>query len=224
MGGPRADESEGGSSGSPRCVRIFRIGPGSRTGSPQQPEVANSAKARDGFELVKQFERDQPDVTATTKGTRAETPRPPGPSAWPTQSATCRASGAFDLRHSSLPWRCRRSHARPSRYRPACRHSLLASAVTAAQNGQPRRQRACGPNMTASRVRPYLTAETFPCFRSAACRRRIVDAMDRIPATIALAMSPREVLYPPRCGFSDPLDPYSLPEPTLPESRDASED
>jgi len=35
--------------GPPRCVRIFRIGPGPRTGSPQQPEVATSAKARDGF-------------------------------------------------------------------------------------------------------------------------------------------------------------------------------
>ncbi len=29
MGGPRAGETGGGSSGSPRCVRIFRIGPGS---------------------------------------------------------------------------------------------------------------------------------------------------------------------------------------------------
>jgi hypothetical protein len=29
IGGPRAGESGGGSSGSPRCVRIFRIGPGS---------------------------------------------------------------------------------------------------------------------------------------------------------------------------------------------------
>ncbi len=28
MGGPRAGEIGGGSSGSPRCVRIFRIGPG----------------------------------------------------------------------------------------------------------------------------------------------------------------------------------------------------
>jgi hypothetical protein len=35
--------------GPPRCVRIFRIGPGPRTGSPQQPEVATSAKARGGF-------------------------------------------------------------------------------------------------------------------------------------------------------------------------------
>jgi hypothetical protein len=31
----------------------LRIGPGSRTGSPPQPEVANSVKARDGFALVK---------------------------------------------------------------------------------------------------------------------------------------------------------------------------
>jgi hypothetical protein len=29
VGGPRAGETGGGSSGSPRCVRIFRIGPGS---------------------------------------------------------------------------------------------------------------------------------------------------------------------------------------------------
>ena len=64
VGGPRAGDTGGGSSGSSRCVRIFRIGPGSRTGSPQQPEVAKSAKARDGFALGKQSERDQPDVTA----------------------------------------------------------------------------------------------------------------------------------------------------------------
>jgi len=31
---------------------------------PQQPEVAKSAKARDGFALGKQSERDQPDVAA----------------------------------------------------------------------------------------------------------------------------------------------------------------
>ena len=65
VGGPRAGEIGGCSSSSPRCVRIFRIGPGSRTGSPQQPEVAKSAKARDGFALEKQFEGDQPDVAAT---------------------------------------------------------------------------------------------------------------------------------------------------------------
>ena len=67
VGGPRAGKSGGGSSGSPRCVRIFRIGPGSRTGCPQQPEVANSAKARDGFALVKQSERNQPDVAAAVR-------------------------------------------------------------------------------------------------------------------------------------------------------------
>jgi hypothetical protein len=65
VGGPRADDTGGGSSGSPRCVKIFRIGPGSRTGSLQQPQVAKSAKARDGFALEKQFEGDQPDVAAT---------------------------------------------------------------------------------------------------------------------------------------------------------------
>ena len=67
VGGPRAGETGGGSSGSRRCVRIFRIGPGSRTGCPQQPEVAKSAKAKDGFALVKQPERHQPDVTATVR-------------------------------------------------------------------------------------------------------------------------------------------------------------
>lgn len=41
--------------------------PGSRTGSPQQPEVAKSTKARDGFALIKQSERDQPDVVAASQ-------------------------------------------------------------------------------------------------------------------------------------------------------------
>ena len=83
VGGLRAGEIGGGSRGSPRCVRIFRIGPGSRTECPPQPEVANSAKARDGFVLVKQSERNQSDLTATPKGTRVETPRQPGPSISP---------------------------------------------------------------------------------------------------------------------------------------------
>jgi hypothetical protein len=43
----------------------FGSAPGSRTGSPQQPEVAKSAKARDGVALGKQSEGDQPDVAAT---------------------------------------------------------------------------------------------------------------------------------------------------------------
>jgi DNA-binding NarL/FixJ family response regulator len=43
------------------------MGPGSRTGSPPPPEVANSAKARDGFALVKQSERNQPDVAAAPR-------------------------------------------------------------------------------------------------------------------------------------------------------------
>ena len=67
MGGPRAGEIGGGSNGSPKWVRIFRIGPGSRTGSPQEPEVAKSAKASDGFALGKQSERNQPDVAATRR-------------------------------------------------------------------------------------------------------------------------------------------------------------
>jgi hypothetical protein len=67
VGGPRAGDTGGGSSGSPRASRIFRIGPGSRAGCPQQPEVANSAKARDGFALAKPSERDQPDVAAAVR-------------------------------------------------------------------------------------------------------------------------------------------------------------
>ena len=67
MGGPRAVETGGGSSSSPRCARIFRIGPGSRTEGPQQPEGAKSAKARDGFALGKQSERNQPDVAAAVR-------------------------------------------------------------------------------------------------------------------------------------------------------------
>jgi len=49
-------------------------------------------------------------------GTQVETPPPPGPSAWPRQSETCRASGACDsdLRRSILPWHDRRPHARRS--------------------------------------------------------------------------------------------------------------
>ena len=62
-----AGETGGGSSGSPRCVRIVRIGPVSRTGSTQQPGVAKSAKARDGFALGKQPERNQPDVAAAVR-------------------------------------------------------------------------------------------------------------------------------------------------------------
>jgi hypothetical protein len=75
--GPRAGDTGGGSSDSPRYVRIFRIGPGSRTGSPQQPEVATSAKARDGFALGKQSERNQPDVAAAPRALeRKLLPRP----------------------------------------------------------------------------------------------------------------------------------------------------
>jgi hypothetical protein len=78
VGGPRAGETGGGSSGSPRCVRTFRINPGSRTGCPQQPEVANSAKARDGFALVKQSERDEPDVTAAPRARKRKLLPHPG--------------------------------------------------------------------------------------------------------------------------------------------------
>ena len=54
VGGPRAGESGGGSGGSPRCVRIFRIGTGLG--------VTRSAGCR-----------------RHTPGTHAETPPPPGP-------------------------------------------------------------------------------------------------------------------------------------------------
>lgn len=63
VGGPRGGESGGGSSRSPRWVRIFRVDHGSPTGSPQQPECAKSPKVTDGFALGEQSERDEPDVT-----------------------------------------------------------------------------------------------------------------------------------------------------------------
>jgi len=46
MGGSRAGEIGGGSSGSPRCVRIFRIGPGSvmKEISRMSPPPAGHAK------------------------------------------------------------------------------------------------------------------------------------------------------------------------------------
>jgi hypothetical protein len=59
-------------------VRIFRIGPGLRTGSPQQPEVAKSAKARDGFALGKQSEGDQTDVAAAPQALKRKLLPHPG--------------------------------------------------------------------------------------------------------------------------------------------------
>jgi hypothetical protein len=102
-------------------VRIFRIGPGSRTGSPQQPEVAKSAKARDGFALGKQSEGNQPDVAAAVRALERKLLRHPRLGVSPKQSGRCRASGAFEARRSSLPWRDRRPHARRQRRRTACR-------------------------------------------------------------------------------------------------------
>ena len=101
VGGPRAGETGGGSSGSPRCVRIFRIGPG--LGGTQ------SAGCR-----------------RHSSGTQAETPPPPGPAVSPMHSARCRENGACDARRSSLPW-----HAHRSQPHAACRCSHLSSAVTA---------------------------------------------------------------------------------------------
>ena len=134
VGGPRAGETGGALSGSRRWVRIFRIVPGSRTGSPQQPEVAKRAKARDGFALVKQSERDQPDVTAAGGARKWKLLPHPRHEFRPGLCATCHASGALgsrDSRRDSLLWRARRPYARPSRPLAACRHSRFASAVTA---------------------------------------------------------------------------------------------
>jgi hypothetical protein len=55
VGGPRAGDTGGGSSGSPRWVRIFRIGPGSVTKA-----ISRMSQAESGW-------------------TRAETSPPPGP-------------------------------------------------------------------------------------------------------------------------------------------------
>jgi hypothetical protein len=77
------------------------IGPGLRTGSPPQPEVANSAKAGDGFALVKQSERDQPDVATTRWALQRKLLAHPRHEFRPRFSATGRASGALQVCHSS---------------------------------------------------------------------------------------------------------------------------
>jgi hypothetical protein len=48
VGGPRAGDTGGGSSGSPRCVRIFRIGPGSVMKAEPSPFFCTSAHERVG--------------------------------------------------------------------------------------------------------------------------------------------------------------------------------
>jgi hypothetical protein len=94
--------------------------------SQQQPEVAKSAKATDGFALGKQSECDQPDVAAAVRALERKLLPRPSPSAWPRQSATYRGRGAFgsrESRRSSLLWRSRRPYARASRPLAACRRS-----------------------------------------------------------------------------------------------------
>jgi len=44
VGGPRAGEIDGGSSGSPRCVRILRMGPGLGK-ERNEPDVSNRERA-----------------------------------------------------------------------------------------------------------------------------------------------------------------------------------
>ncbi len=44
VGGPRAGDTGGGSSGSPRCVRIFRIGPGQSTSREEAEAIAAAAR------------------------------------------------------------------------------------------------------------------------------------------------------------------------------------
>ena len=57
---------------------VAGIGPGPRTGSPRQREVAKRAKGRDGFALVNQPERDQRYVTAAVRALDRKLLRHPG--------------------------------------------------------------------------------------------------------------------------------------------------
>ena len=93
VGGPRAGESGGGSGGSPRCVRIFRIGTGLG--------VTRSAGCR-----------------RHTPGTHAETPPPPGPWAWPRllREVSCEGQAPVPAKHEPVPSRWRV----PSRPASAC--------------------------------------------------------------------------------------------------------
>ena len=79
VGGPRAGESGGGSGGSPRCVRIFRIGTGLG--------VTRSAGCR-----------------RHTPGTHAETPPPPGPWAWPRllREVSCEGQAPVPAKHEPV--------------------------------------------------------------------------------------------------------------------------
>jgi hypothetical protein len=76
-------------------------------------------------------ERNQPDVAAAVRALERKLLPHPGQEFRPGFSGRCRATGAFDSRRSSLPWRDRRPHARRHRPRVACRWCLFASAVTA---------------------------------------------------------------------------------------------
>jgi hypothetical protein len=58
VGGPRAGEMGGGSSGSPRCVRIFRIGPGSvMKATPHAGHSSRSAQSESVPGAGTQFQR-----------------------------------------------------------------------------------------------------------------------------------------------------------------------
>ena len=57
---------------------VAGIGPGPRTGSPRQREVAKRAKGRDGFAQVNQPERDQRYVTAAVRALDRKLLRHPG--------------------------------------------------------------------------------------------------------------------------------------------------
>ena len=98
VGGPRAGETGGGSSGWPRCVRTFRIGPGLG--------VTRSAGYR---------RRTQGHSSGNSSPTRAMS------FAQAIREVSCERG--FEARHSSLPWRDLRSHARRQRPRGACRYS-----------------------------------------------------------------------------------------------------
>ena len=117
VGGPRAGETDGGLSGLPRCVTIPWFGPGSRAGSPQQPEVAKSAKGRNGFALVKPLKAKQPDVTTAVGALEWNLLAHSDHQLGPGFCVRCHVSGYWHSCRGSLPGRARRRHDRRWRLR-----------------------------------------------------------------------------------------------------------
>jgi hypothetical protein len=136
----------------------------------------------------------EPDVATTPKGTAAKISPAPGPSAWSTQSATCRGSGAFrgsghphlgplpdgeagtmrphvgGQRGSSAIASARRSHT--AARAPAEWRDRRDGRRSAASGGRCGRERRRGPCTRGPRQNPARTKHSVPCrIRSRGCHR-----------------------------------------------------